>query len=111
MDNIAEILTQLDERLGRIEAALGQNGGPILKQEWFSVAEAASLLGKASFTVREYARLGRINALKRPSGRGRASEWMISRNEIERVLNKGLLPQICKTGGRMGANTLLNCPS
>lgn len=62
-------------------------------KEWYAIAEAAEVLGKAPFTVREWARLGRINALKRPSGRGKASEWMIAHREVERIQNKGLLPR------------------
>jgi hypothetical protein len=61
-------------------------------KEWYSTAEVAELLGKAEFTVREWARLGRIHAKKKPSGRGLASEWMISHEELLRIRNEGLLP-------------------
>jgi hypothetical protein len=61
-------------------------------KEWHSVAEAALILGKAEFTVREWRRLDRINALKRDCGRGGKREWMISHQELERIRNKGLLP-------------------
>ena len=62
-------------------------------QDWYSVAEVASMLSRADFTVREWARLGRINASKRESGRGRTKEWMISRAELQRLRNEGLLPR------------------
>ncbi|TWU21311.1 helix-turn-helix domain-containing protein [Bythopirellula polymerisocia] len=91
--DITNILTQLNDRLSRIETALNDGREPAFQKEWYTVAEAAEILSKAPFTVREWARLARINAMKRPSGRGAASEWMISHSEIERIQNKGLLPR------------------
>lgn len=80
------------ERLARIEQTLDA----ILKQkavkEWYSTAEAADILGRAEFTVREWCRLGRVRASKRPCGRGTSQEWMIAHDEIERIRNEGLLP-------------------
>ncbi len=85
-------LAEVIERLARIEHALGG----LLKQqtvkEWYTTTEAAEILGKAEFTVREHCRLGRINAEKRMTGRGRSQEWIISHEEIQRVRNEGLLP-------------------
>jgi hypothetical protein len=37
-------------------------------------------------------RLGRVRAEKKKSGRGPASEWLISHAELTRVRNEGLLP-------------------
>jgi len=91
--DLVAFLVRLDERLDRIEEAIGEGQGPTFTKEWFTVSEAAEILGKAPFTVREWARLDRINASKRHCGRGRASEWMIAHSEIERIQNKGLLPQ------------------
>lgn len=62
------------------------------RKQWYSPAEAAEILGKSAFTVREWCRLNRINARKRPTGRGDAQEWEISDEEIERIKNHGLLP-------------------
>ncbi len=90
MDNLVELLSQLNDRMTKIEAVLiarSQNDS----KEWYSVAETADALGKARFTVREWCRHGRINCQKRASGRGAHSEWMISREEIERYQNEGLL--------------------
>jgi hypothetical protein len=58
----------------------------------YSPAEAATILGKRPYTVREWCRLERINATKRPVGRGAAEEWEISLEEVERIQNHGLLP-------------------
>lgn len=92
MSDFTDILMQLNDRLSRIEIALSEPREPEFQKEWYTVGEAAEILGKAPFTVREWARLDRINASKRPTGRGRALEWMISHREIERIQNKGLLP-------------------
>jgi hypothetical protein len=61
-------------------------------RESYSSAETARLLGKRPFTVREWCRLGRIKAKKRPCGSGASFAWEISASEIERIRNHGLLP-------------------
>ena len=91
MSEIINMLARLDERLSRIEAALSENK-PSIQMEWYAVSSVAEILWKAPFTVREWCRNSRVNAVKRPSGRGRSAEWMISHKELERIVNKGLLP-------------------
>ena len=83
-----EVLT----RLAKIEALLGTLVEQRTVKDWYSTAEVARLLGKAEFTVREWCRLGRVRAEKKKSGRGPASEWIISHAERTRVRNEGLLP-------------------
>ena len=83
---------QILERLDRIEQALTALVSQRMIKEYYSTAEVAQMLGKAEFTVREWCRLGRIWAEKRPCGRGRTKEWMISHEELTRVRNEGLLP-------------------
>jgi hypothetical protein len=61
-------------------------------KDYYSPAEAGKVLGKAEFTVREWCRLGRVNAQKRRSGRGRFQEWVISHAELMRIQKEGLLP-------------------
>lgn len=61
-------------------------------KEFYGTADAALYLEKAEFTVREWCRLGRINAQKRHSGRGRSTEWVISHAELLRIEKDGLLP-------------------
>src|SRR5262249_31705329 len=60
-------------------------------KDWYTTAEAAQLLGKAEFTVREWCRLGRIRAEKRRSGRGAFPAWVISHDELSRYEREGLL--------------------
>ena len=61
-------------------------------QDWYSTAAFARLTNLSDFTVREYCRLGRINAVKKGSGRGRCLEWTISHEEFLRYQEHGLLP-------------------
>lgn len=83
------------ERLERIENLLANLlAQPQRTREWFTTAEAAEILHKAEFTVREWCRLQRVHAEKRACGRGTSQEWMISREEIERIQNEGLLPRV-----------------
>jgi hypothetical protein len=86
-------LDDLTARLARIEQALYLLVQQRTVKEWYSTAEVAQLLGKAEFTVREWCRLGRVRAEKKKSGRGVASEWIISHEELTRVRNEGLLPE------------------
>ena len=95
MSEIGDALSKVEERLARIEQLLTKpTRGEPFRKEWFTVAEAAQVLGKQPFTIREWCRLNRIEAKKRKCGRGRTSEWVISSVEIERYLNEGLLPQV-----------------
>jgi hypothetical protein len=86
---------EVTEKLDRIEELLVT----LLKQktvkEWYSISEVAEILGKAEFTVREHARLGRIDARK-VNGRGEYGEWRVSHAELVRVQNEGLLPDPSK---------------
>ncbi|MCA9262581.1 MAG: helix-turn-helix domain-containing protein [Planctomycetales bacterium] len=94
MHELVSILNRFDERLSRIEERLESNDTPQFDRTWYTVAETATLLGKQPFTIREWCRLKRIHAKKRPCGRGRTSEWTISSDEIKRYLNDGLLPLV-----------------
>ena len=62
-------------------------------KDYYEIDEFAKLAGKANFTVREWARLGRIRAEKRRSGRGRFAAWVISHQEWLRYQREGLLPE------------------
>lgn len=80
------------ERLDRIEEKLDQLLQGTIEKEYYSTAEAAKILDRAEWTVREWCRLGRVYAEKRKCGRGSSNEWMISHDELRRIQNEGLLP-------------------
>src|SRR6476659_1165216 len=64
---------------------------PHLKSH-YSVDEFAKEVNRRPFTVREWCRLGRINASKSMTQSGPATLWVISHGELERFRREGLLP-------------------
>jgi Helix-turn-helix domain len=84
-----EMHDDVAERLARIEAMLKLLVQQRTVKEWYTTAEVAKILCKAEFTVREWCRLKRIRAAKKECGRGVASEWIISHDELVRIQNHG----------------------
>ena len=82
-----------DERLIRMEKMLTALVERQTIKDWYGIAEFARLVGKTEFTCREWARLGRINAQKRKSGRGAFPSWVVSHSEFLRYQREGLLPE------------------
>ena len=89
-DEIATIVDRLDriERLILDQKAI---------REWYTTEEFAEAVGKAEFTCREWCRLGRIQAEKRRSGRGKHQAWVVSHDELLRYRREGLLPDVSRT--------------
>jgi transposase len=81
------------DRLDRIESVLEVLAQQRTIKDFYSTDEIATVLGKAEFTVREWARNGRIKAQKRRSGRGKYRSWVISHEELQRIQKEGLLPK------------------
>lgn len=102
MDTSSERLEQILDRLGRIEEAVCILVQQRTVKDWYSTAEAAAILGKAEFTVREWCRLGRVHGQKRQSGRGAFPAWVISHAEVLRIERDGLLPQAIGPPGSAG---------
>lgn len=82
----------LEERLTRIEQMLATLIEQRMVKDWYSTAEVSRILNRAEYTVREWCRQGRIRAKKKPCGRGKGGEWLISNEELTRLKNEGLLP-------------------
>lgn len=82
----------IDERLDRIESMLASLVERQTVKDWYTTAEVAKMLGRAEYTVREWCRQGRIRARKKPCGRGRSGEWLVSHEETVRLRSEGLLP-------------------
>jgi hypothetical protein len=92
---LIESLVPLAEQLQRIHAMLDTLAKQVLSQqlvkEYYSTKEAAKVLGKRPYTVREWCRMGRIRAEKADFGRGLDEEWRISHDELVRIQNEGLM--------------------
>ncbi len=82
----------VEDRLDRIERLLCSLVEREHVKQWYSADEFARLVGRSVFTCREWCRLGRLAAQKRPSGRGSHSSWVISHSELQRYQRDGLLP-------------------
>jgi hypothetical protein len=82
----------VEERLEKIEAKLDALLDRDRVREWYSVEEVARIAGRAPFTVREWARHGRIKAERKESGRGAYRSYAISHEELLRFQREGLLP-------------------
>jgi hypothetical protein len=82
----------LRERFDRLESLLTMLVERQQLKDWYGIDDFSRLVGKAPFTVREWARLGRIHAEKRQSGRGKHCAWVISHTELIRFQREGLLP-------------------
>ena len=96
LDDIAARLSQVQEQQVAMAATLAEFRDVVVGQrtikDWYSPEEVAEILKKQPYTVREWCRYRRINARKRPTGRGDAKEWEISHEELERIKSHGLLP-------------------
>jgi DNA-directed RNA polymerase specialized sigma24 family protein len=89
LDAINEIIHRLDRLESAVQVLVRQR----VVKDWYSTAEVAEMLGKSEYTVREYCRLGRIRARKKPCGRGKGGEWLISHQELEQLRNFGPGPE------------------
>jgi hypothetical protein len=89
---MTDSLTEVLERLTRIEDAIQSLHRERTVKAWYTTGEVAALLGKAEYTVREWCRLGRVAATKKAHSRGAHLEWLVSHEELTRVRNQGLLP-------------------
>jgi helix-turn-helix protein len=84
----------LEERLEKIESLLVVLVGRQQVRDWYSVEDFAAIVGREVYTVREWCRLGRIQASKKQSGRGKYPLWVISHAEVLRYEREGLLPLV-----------------
>lgn len=82
----------IEERLERIEAMLALLVERQATKEFYEIEEFARLVGKAPFTVREWARHGHIRAEKKLSGRGAYARWVVPHAELLRYQREGMLP-------------------
>jgi hypothetical protein len=89
---MSEASETIEDRLERIESLLASLVERQTVKDFYTTEDVAKIAGRAEFTVREWCRLGRLNAGKRLSGRGRHPEWSVSHDELVRFQREGLLP-------------------
>lgn len=98
--SVQQRLEMLEEQVMEIERFTAQifsilatwkSGPESPGRKAYSIEEAAEILDRSSYTVREWARHGRINAFKRGDS-GSKQIWNITVEEIERIKEEGLLP-------------------
>lgn len=82
VEQLMEHVLRLYERIGNVE---GESPPAV------SVEQAARLLGRQPFTVREWCRNGRMKA-HRATARGPYAEWRIPMDSIRAYQANGLLP-------------------
>jgi hypothetical protein len=79
-----------EERLATIESLLRELVSQRTVKEYYSTADVAGRVGRSEYQVCEWCRAGRIQAVKRNTGRGRSKEWMVSHDELIRYESHGL---------------------
>ena len=92
LESLERIEAALRHMMQELDELLTASQRQAVTKKAYSVPEAAKILRRSPYTVREWCRLGRIHATKRPGGRGNELEWEIAHAEIERFENHGLLP-------------------
>jgi hypothetical protein len=93
LDLQPNIQAQLDEMLTMIFQIHQTDASPKETRTWYTTEEAAKILDRTPFTVRQWCLNGRIAATKRSEKRGGTELWSISSDEITRYKNEGLLPK------------------
>lgn len=81
----------IETRLARIEQILVALVERQQVKDYYEIEEFAKIVGKAAFTCREWARLGRIHAQKKNGGCGPYARWVIPHEELLRYQREGLL--------------------
>lgn len=82
----------LEQRLESIESMLKTLIEQRTVKSHYTTAEVAEIIGRSNYTVREWCRGGRLNSMKKASGRGDSLEWTIPHEELDRYRSAGLLP-------------------
>jgi len=82
----------LAEQVAKLTSMLEEMKDRKPPKEQYSISEAAEIVGRSEYQVREWCREGRLKAEKRGTGRGRHKEWMVSHDELDRYRSRGLNP-------------------
>ena len=92
MKTLFDISQELRLLRAEVVALRGCTTLPQTSRTHYTVEEAAKMIGRSSYTCREWCRQGQVNAVKRTERRGAVAIWSISTEEITRYRNEELLP-------------------
>lgn len=90
MEDVGEFLSQIAERMESLEKRIEAVVIGRLEKEWYTTDEVAVLMKRAPWTVRQHCLSGRIKGKKRAG----SDRWLVSRQELERLMNEGLLDPV-----------------
>ncbi|WZP00367.1 helix-turn-helix domain-containing protein [Isosphaeraceae bacterium EP7] len=102
---MAEFVRDVHRMLGEIHNLLGHS-----RKSHYTIEEIAELTGRASYTVRSWVKQGKLHAV-RVTGTGPKGRLLVPREQLERLIGRGLgdaLPATLgsevdgTTGGRPG---------
>ncbi|GAB5407259.1 MAG: hypothetical protein Aurels2KO_54900 [Aureliella sp.] len=96
VEQLVSEIAELKKEIGQLQQTITELRSMLVSEtkdkESYTTKEVAQILGRKPYTVREWARLQRINAFKAMCGRGSEEEWRVSHEELVRIQNDGLLP-------------------
>ncbi len=92
LDDLAQTLREILERLNRVDASLRKLTDAQPPQEFYTIRELSKLLRLSPETVRQHCRNGRIVAQRTNTGRGNKREYRVAAQEVRRFQQEGLLP-------------------
>jgi excisionase family DNA binding protein len=87
--SIADLLVRMDCFDKKLDRLLQLLSPVAVAKSHYTVEEAARLLDKSDYTVREYCRLGDILAVKTNLGCGQHRQWRIAAAELHRFMQEG----------------------
>ena len=87
-----QLLRRVCRRLRKVETLLNAFLAREKPKEWYTTVEFGELVDRSSYTVRGWARAGRIAAKRRGPACGKHQEWIVSHAELERFRREGLRP-------------------
>lgn len=93
-----DFVTRLERFEKKIDLLIERLVDKPAEKDFHTTAEVAAAVRRTEYTVREWCRKQRIQAVKRACGRGKSKEWMVSKVELSRVLSEGLLPETGTNG-------------
>lgn len=82
----------IEEQLREIREKLDMLLSAQAVREHYTVAQAAAILGRSEYRIRDHCRNGRIKASRRMESHGPHREWVISHEEVMRCQREGLRP-------------------